>query len=277
MQDLRGKVAVITGSAGGIGAVMAVQMAKEGAKIVVADRRDQPFAILPGTIDETVAAVKAVGGEAIGVRVDLRQEDQIAAMAQETLSHFGTVDIVINNAGIQFTAPIWELPVERWDQVMSVNPRATFLVCKAFLPTLMKKRSGNIINISSPAGRGDGSPNMAVYGASKAAVDYLTLSLAKEVRDYGIAVNCLAPAGAVDTPATRHLFPDEALWRTWEPTEHYVKAAVWLAKQEAGDFTGQLVYSRSLILEQGLCEEWCCATLHGPRKTIPFRNRMFAD
>jgi citronellol/citronellal dehydrogenase len=259
--EMKDKVVVITGSAGGIGQVMALAIAQKGAKVVVADRRDQPFAKLPGTILETAQEIEKGGGQAFPVRVDLRREEEIIALKDAVLEHFGTVDVVINNAGIQYMAPIWEMPIERWDQVMSVNMSGTFLMCKHFLPTMIAKRSGTILNISSTAGRsGLGSPMRSAYGVSKAAIDYFTLGLAQEVKEYNIAVNCLAPSGSVDTSANRLVLTDEDLWKSWEPTEHYVRAAVWLAKQEF-PYTGNLVFSRQLILEKDLCNSWCCQTL----------------
>ncbi len=256
-RSLKDTVAVVTGSARGAGRHIALEMAKEGAKVVVADRTDKPFQ-LPGTIFTVADEIKALGGVAMPFKMDLRSEEDVVALRDAVLKEFGTVDVVINNAGIQFTAPVWELPTERWDQVMGVNPRGTFLMCKHFLPTLIAKRNGAIVNISSAAGRGP-TPMMSVYAASKAAIDYFTLSLAEEVRDYDIAVNCLAPTAAVDTEGQRHLDRDNPEgWKTLEPTDHYARVAVWLAKQAASTFTGHLVYSRQMAAKFGICREWCC-------------------
>jgi NAD(P)-dependent dehydrogenase (short-subunit alcohol dehydrogenase family) len=269
-RSLKGTVAVVTGSARGAGRMIALELVREGANVVVADRTDTPF-MLPGTIHTVADEIKDMGGIALPVKVDLRQEDEIVALRDTVLREFGTVDVVINNAGIQYTAPVWELPTERWDQVMAVNPRATFLMCKHFLPALIEKRAGAILNISSLAGRSP-QPHTSVYAASKAAVDYFTLSLAAEVRPHNIAVNCLAPTGVVDTEGTRHLVergdPDQL--KLAEPAQHYAKVAVWLVKQEAASFTGHLVYSRQLAAKYGICKEWCCMSL-GPLVGGPWR------
>lgn len=257
MRDLKDKVVVVTGSARGAGRVIALQLAAEGAKVVVADRSDKEF-MLPGTIYSVVEEIKNAGGTAFPFRVDLRNEEEIVALRDAVLKEYGTVDVVVNNAGITFASRIVDLPTERWDQVMGVNPRGTFLMCKHFLPTLMEKRAGAILNISSIAGRGP-SPGMPVYSASKAAIDYLTLSLAEEVREHNIAVNCLAPTTAVSTEGQLHLDREhpERVARL-EPTEHYAKVAVWLCKQEASTLTGQLVWSRQAAAKFGICQEWCC-------------------
>jgi len=257
--SLESKVAVVTGSARGVGLGIALALAREGCRVVVADRTEEAYT-LPGTIHTSVKAIEAMGGVALAVNADLRYEEQIVELKRKALDAFGTVDIIVNNAGITYGAKVWELPTERWDLVMSVNVRGAFLVCKHFLPVLIEKRGGSVVNISSPSGRGP-HPNMSVYSASKAAVDYFTLSLAEEVRQYDIAVNCLAPSGGIDTEGNRHLFPDPAIWDQWEPREHFALAVSWLAKQSADSFTGQLAYSRPLIAKYGLCTKWCCAAL----------------
>jgi citronellol/citronellal dehydrogenase len=257
-RSLTGAVAVVTGSARGAGREIALALAREGARVVVADRTDKAF-MLPGTIYTVADEITAGGGTAMPFQVDLRHEDQIAALRDAVLAEYGTADIVINNAGIQYMAPVVDVPVERWDQVMAVNSRATFLVCKAFLPALIAKRDGAILNISSIAGRGP-MPNMSPYAAAKAAIDYFTLALAEEVREANIAVNSLAPTWQVDTEGVRHLYRDEpeALAQA-EPAAHYAKVAVWLVKQPASEFTGQLTWSRQLAAQYGICREWCCA------------------
>lgn len=262
LESLKGKVAVVTGSARGVGWATVHALAAEGAKVVVADRTEKPRPdlMMKDTIYDVAEEINKKGGTAIAVKVDLRSEDQIIALRDETLKAFGTVDVIVNNAAITFGARVWEIPSERWDQVMAVNPRASFLMAKHFLPTMIQKKSGSIINLSSPAGRGP-APGMAVYSASKAAVDYLTLSLAEEVREYNIAVNCIAPTGAIYSEGNLQLFQDQAWVDTWEPREHFALGVVWLARQDAQSFTGNLVWSRQLISQKGLCKKWCCAAL----------------
>lgn len=257
MRDLKDKVAVVTGSARGAGRVIALQLAAAGAKVVVADRSDKEF-MLPGTIYSVAEEIKNAGGTAFPFKIDLRNEEEVVALRDAVLKEFGTADVVVNNAGITFASRVVDLPTERWDQVMSVNPRGTFLMCKYFAPTLIEKKNGAILNISSVAGRGP-APSMPVYSASKAAIDYLTLSLAEELREFNVAVNCLAPTTAVSTEGQLHLDREhpERLARL-EPTEHYAKVAVWLCKQDVSTLTGQLVWSRQTAAKFGICQEWCC-------------------
>jgi NAD(P)-dependent dehydrogenase (short-subunit alcohol dehydrogenase family) len=262
LDTLKDKVAVVTGSARGVGWATVHALAAEGAKVVVADRTEKarPDLMMPNTIYDVAEQIKEKGGTAIPVKVDLRHEDQIIELKNKTLEAYGTVDIVVNNAAITFGAKVWELPTERWDQVMAVNPRASFIMAKNFLPILMEKRSGSIINLSSPAGRGP-APGMSIYSASKAAIDYFTLSLAAEVKEYNIAVNCIAPTGAIYSEGNLQLFKEQSWIDTWEPREHFALGVVWLAKQDAQSFTGNLVYSRQLISQMRICTKWCCAAM----------------
>lgn len=263
VESLKDKVVVVTGSARGAGRAQALAFGKEGAKVVVADRTvaPRPDLLMHDSIFSVAEKIQQQGGTALPVKCDLREEQDIIALRDKVLETYGTVHAIVNNAAITFSARAWEIPTQRWDMVMAVNPRATFLMCKYFLPTLMAQRSGAIVNLSSPAGRGP-CPGMSVYSASKAAIDYFTLSLAEEVREYHIAVNCIAPTGGIDTEGNRQIFKDDPLWtETWEPAEHFALAVVWLAKQDASSFTGNLVYSRALIAKMGLCRKWCCAAL----------------
>ena len=262
LDSLKDKVAVVTGSARGVGWATVHALAAEGAKVVVADRTEKarPDLMMPETIYDVAEQINKKGGTAIPVKVDLRQEEQIIELKNKTLEAYGTVDIVVNNAAITYGAKVWEIPTERWDQVMAVNPRASFIMAKNFLPILMEKRSGSIINLSSPAGRGP-APGMSVYSASKAAIDYFTLSLAAEVKEYNIAVNCIAPTGAIYSEGNLQLFKEQSWIDTWEPREHFALGVVWLAKQDAQSFTGNLVYSRQLISQMRICTKWCCAAM----------------
>jgi citronellol/citronellal dehydrogenase len=273
LDTLKDKVAVVTGSARGVGWAIVHALAAEGAKVVVADRTDKarPDLMMSDTIFDVAEQRKKKGGTAIAVKVDLRHEDQIVELKNKTLEAYGTVDVVVNNAAITYGAKAWEIPTDRWDQVMAVNPRATFIMCKHFLPTLIEKRSGSIINLSSPAGRGPAA-GMSVYSASKAAVDYFTLSLAAEAKEYNIAVNCVAPTGAIYSEGNLQLFRDQKWIDTWEPREHFALGVAWLAKQDAQSFTGNLVYSRQFISQLGICKKWCCAAMgSSPSVGGPYR------
>jgi 3-oxoacyl-[acyl-carrier protein] reductase len=191
IMELRDKVVVITGAGRGAGRAIALALAREGARLVLASRTESE-------LNAVREEVKSLGAEVIAVPTDVSDPKQIEHMAQETLDAFGTVDVIINNAG--WCPPlrlVHDTTVEDWDYVMNVNARGTFLVTKAFLPTLLAKRSGHVINISSDVVK-KGVATASAYCASKAAVVALGESLLAEVAPLGIRVTNFLP-GTMNT------------------------------------------------------------------------------
>ncbi|HEY7167715.1 MAG TPA: 3-oxoacyl-ACP reductase family protein [Candidatus Binatia bacterium] len=183
---LAGKVAIVTGGARHIGAVYARKLAAEGAAVVIAD-------ILDGR--EVAREIAAGGGKGLAIKVDVSNEDDTARMAGETLKAFGRIDVLVNNAAIFIglaRRPFYEISGEEWDRISAVNIKGPFLCAKAVFPQMKTQRSGKIINISSSTAFW-GTPMFLHYVASKAALIGMTRSLAREVGDYGICVNAIAP------------------------------------------------------------------------------------
>ena len=183
---LQGKVAIVTGGARHIGAAYCRRLADEGAAVVIAD-------IIDGraVADEIVAK----GGKAIALKVDVSKEEDTHRMVAETLKAFGRIDILVNNAAIFINIqrhPFYEISAEEWDKVSAVNIKGPFLCAKAVFPQMKEQKSGKIINISSSTVYW-GTPNFLHYVASKAALIGMTRSLAREVGEYGISVNAIAP------------------------------------------------------------------------------------
>jgi NAD(P)-dependent dehydrogenase (short-subunit alcohol dehydrogenase family) len=187
MEDLLGKLSIVTGSAMGIGKEVALRLARDGSDIAVVDIEKEGA-------QKTVEEIRAMGRESLFFEVDVARWDQVKAMVDEILRDFKKVDILVNNAGILGpVVTVREYPVEDWDRVMEINLKGTFLCCKAVIPPMLKQKSGRIVNISSIAGK-EGNPNMSGYSTSKAAVIGFTKSLAKEVAQQNIVVNCISPA-----------------------------------------------------------------------------------
>jgi 3-oxoacyl-[acyl-carrier protein] reductase len=185
---LRGKIAVVTGAAQGIGRVTALRLAKEGADIVVADINEEGM-------KEVANDIEKMGRRSLAVKTDISQEKDVFAMVQKTLEVFGRIDILVNNAGGRINTPnsIEETTAEEWNQVMAVNLTGTFFCCKAVLPNMKKNRSGKIVNVSSKAGRTAGLSTTLAYASAKSGVLGLTRQLAYEMGPFGINVNAIAP------------------------------------------------------------------------------------
>jgi len=243
---LQDKVAIVTGASRGIGRAICLGLAAQGAKVVVAARtevdtsagtRFEKYA--SGTIHTTVQLIQRRRGTAIGATCDVTQVEDIRRLVATTLEHFGRIDVLVNNAGIDCESPVIDLNVDLLDRCLAVNVRGPLLLCKFALPSMMARRSGSIFCMTSGAARGY-RPGRVGYSMSKAALERMFLSLAEEVRPYNIAVNVLSP-GRVDTwmnrngdwPGTSHI--------PMEQPDSVIPAALWLATQTAASFTGQVV------------------------------------
>jgi NAD(P)-dependent dehydrogenase (short-subunit alcohol dehydrogenase family) len=235
---LKDKVAIITGGGGKIGKVYALAMAKEGAKISVPDMTDAT---------PTVKAVQEIGGDAMAVRCDVSSETSVQAMVKATVDRFGGIDILVNNAAYFMTvkkSPFWEMQVEEFDKAMAVNVRGVWLCAKAAFPYLQKSPKGKIINISSGVAL-NGNPNYIHYVASKGAVISITRAMARELGDYGICVNTVAP-GMVVTEG-RQVDPEhvkrtnsQRCFKRNQVEEDLVGTVLFLASSDSDFTTGQL-------------------------------------
>ena len=225
---LSGKVAIVTGGARHIGAAYCRRLAAEGAAVVIAD-------VLDG--ESVVEDIASSGGKAIALKVDVSQEEDTARMAVETVKAFGRIDILVNNAAIFINIerrPFYEISAQEWDRVSAVNIKGPFLCAKAVFPRMKQQRSGKIINIASSTVF-TGTPLFLHYVASKAALVGMTRSLAREVGEFGICVNAIAPG----------LVQHEGQNAPKEFTEFQLKARSLKRLQTPEDLLGILVYLAS--------------------------------
>ena len=260
---LEGKVAIVTGSSRGIGKAMALGLAREGASVVVAARSETERDLAPGTIYATASEIEALGSKALPVTCNVREEESIRAMVDRTLDVFGAVDVLINNAGIGTYRPFLESTLREWDLVMDINLRATYIGCRAVAPVMVEQGGGSIINISSHAAdnifsstlSADSAEGIALmgqaYGVSKAAVERFSWGLSAELGRHNIAVNVLRPLRPVLTEGFQAQRPD-ADYSTWATPEDMVKAAVFLADQDASGLSGAVVTAEELVRRLGL-------------------------
>ena len=232
---LTDKVVIVTGAGRGIGKGLALGFAEAGANVVVAART-------VAEIEAVAAEIREMGRKALAVPTDVRQSDQIDNMVQKTLEEFGRIDVLINNAGGSFVVMAMDMSENAWDAIVRENLRPVFLCSKIVGKVMLDQKKGNIVNISSGAGKG-ASPGLSAYGASKAGVINLTRTLALEWAPH-VRVNCIAP-GAIETPglqatSSEHLAEVTAnipLSRMGQP-EDIATAAIYLASDAAEWVTG---------------------------------------
>ena len=242
--SVRDRTIIVTGGGRGIGRVYCERMAEAGAKMVVAD-------IDAEANDDTVAAIRAAGGEAVACATDVSDADQAERMARTAIDSFGRIDGLLNNASLMSVLPRgdWmEIDVERWDRVMEVNLRGIFVCCRAVVPQMREQGGGKIVNISS--GRfWMGSPNRLDYSTSKAGVIGLTRSLATEVGPYNICVNAITPGFTLsDTQvassgdyAQKNEPPPGRIIRRHQYPDDLVGAVMFLMSAGSDFITGQTV------------------------------------
>ena len=208
MQQAEGKlhkqVAVITGAAQGMGAAIASHLAVEGAKVVLSDINAEKVA----EVAERINAI--VEDSALATKTDVTKDAQVAEMVDTTISHYGKVSILVNNAGILYPTRIDYVTKAEWDEVLDVNLNGSFLCSKAVLPLMKANKFGRIINMSSSAGRSVSTLGGVHYTAAKAGVLGLTRGMAKEVAPFGITVNAICP-GLIDTEMARENCSPEQL------------------------------------------------------------------
>ena len=236
---LQNKVAVVTGGAQGIGRAICLGMAREGAKVVVADMQAQKA--------ESVAAeAKALGAEAVAVEVNVASEMSVKRLADETFGHFHRIDILVNDAGIYLKAPVASKSEEDWDRTLNINLGGNFLCTRAFVPAMRKQKSGRIISIASSIAH-TGAREFADYAASKGAIIGFVKALARELGPEGVTVNAICPGSANTDMPRRHRTEEETMARLRStPLGHVLEPEdiagpiLFLASDSAGYITGQV-------------------------------------
>jgi 3-oxoacyl-[acyl-carrier protein] reductase len=237
---LKGKVAIVTGAAQGIGKGIALALSKEGAMVVVSDIMDKT--------EDVVKDIEASGGEALAIKANVMNGNETEEMAKAAIKKFGRIDIMVNNAGIYPNRSLMDMREDEWDRVIGINLKGVFNCTKAVLAKMAEQKSGNIINICSIAGAVVGFSNLVHYSASKGGVLGFTRAAALELAQYGIRVNAIAPGG-VETPGTKVDSTDEALKqfaqaipmkRIGQPSD-IANLVVFLASDDSSYITGQLL------------------------------------
>jgi len=235
---LQGKVAVVTGGAQGLGRAITLGMAREGAKVVVAD--------LQADKAESVAKeARALGAEALALEVNVASEPSVKRLAEETFKRFRRIDILVNDAGVYLRSPVVSKSEEDWDRTFNINLGGNFLCARAFVPAMRRQKSGRIISIASSIAH-TGAKEFADYAASKAAIIGFVKALARERGPDGITVNAICPGSANTDMPRRHRSEEEVMARlratplghVLEP-EDIAGSVLFLASDAASYITGQ--------------------------------------
>ncbi len=240
---LHGKVAIVTGGSRGLGRIMAEGLAQAGAHVVLCSRKLE-------ACEESAETIRSMGAECLALRCDVTEGQEVKTLVERTLAHFGRVDVLVNNAGFAWEAPLEEVTPEQWNRTFAVNAAGTFLCSREAGRKMIEQRSGKIINILSVAGMASVDPRLAdsvPYSASKGAVAALTRDLARKWCRYGINVNGIAP-GYFDTKMSRYLIEHRRdalmnsipMGRLGEPDE--IKGVVVFLASAAADYmTGHIL------------------------------------
>ena len=262
MPRMTGRTAIVTGASRGIGRTIAELLAAEGARVVcVARTQREGDHRLEGSLDSTVAAIRAAGGEAVAAAADISAESECLKLVEASREAYGPIDTLVNNAALNYYIPTAEYPTGRWIKAFAVNVHAPFILSKAVLPDMIAKGSGAIVNISSGSaiGPGRGPYNDqtvrggVMYGATKAALERFTQGLAQEVSQHGgIAVSCVSPSRTVPTPGTvYHKLMASLDDPRGEPPMMMARAALLLASEPADKVNGRVTYSQQILKEWG--------------------------
>lgn len=266
MSNMMNKVAIVTGASRGIGKGLALALAKRGAAVVVAAKTMEPNAKLAGTVPETVREVEAAGGQALGVRCDVRKQEDLEGLVGAALERFGRIDVLINNAGVMWIESLDATPEKRFDLVMDVNFRAPFVLSRLCVRDMKKRGWGHVVYMSPPVGV-DGLQHTGgkiAYMASKFSATLLAMGLARELEGRGIACNALWPRTLIETLATINLgigSPED-----WRKSSIVVDATMALLEQDPMKVSGKA------LMDEDVLRGYAGVTDFTPYRVIPDRE-----
>jgi len=249
--SLKNKTIIITGSTRGIGREMALRFAKDGANIVITGKTAEKHDKLPGTIYTVAEEVEKAGGKALPLILDVRDENQIEQMINQVVQQWGGIDILVNNASaISLTDTLNTTP-KRFDLMMSVNARATFMCSRACIPYLQKSDNPHILNMSPPLSMlAKWFKDHLAYTYSKYGMSVCTLGMSEEFKEAGIAINSLWPKTTIATSAIKVNFPPELYAASRNPAI-VANAAYWIVTQHARKLTGQFLIDEEILSKSG--------------------------
>jgi citronellol/citronellal dehydrogenase len=253
MADLKGKTLFITGASRGIGLAIALRAARDGANIVVAAKTVTPNPRLPGTIYSAAEAIEATGGRALALELDIRAEEQVKAAVEKAAEHFGGIDILVNNASAISLTGTAETTLKRFDLMMGVNVRGTFVCSQACLPYLAKAANPQILTLSPPLSmQAKWFKQHVAYTIAKFGMSMCVLGMAEEFKPLGIGVNALWPRTIIATAALQ-IIPGANAERGRTP-EIVADAAHWILTQDSRATTGNFFIDDEVLERAGVTD-----------------------
>ena len=254
-EKLKGKTAIITGGSRGIGFAIAQRLAVSGVNVVLASKTTEPHPKLPGTIYEAADEIQKLGGTALPLVLDVRDEVQIHRVVEDTVAHFGGVDILINNASAIYLAGVEHTPAKRYDLMQDINVRGTYLMSQACLPHLKKSEHAHILTLSPQVVM---EPrwfeNFTAYTMSKYGMSMVMYGLAAEFAAYKIAANALWPRTTIATAAVQNLLGGDALFRQSRWPAIVADAAYYILSQDPAEATGQFYIDEEVLRRYGVTD-----------------------
>lgn len=253
MNTLKDKTLFITGASRGIGKAIALRAARDGARIVIAAKTAEPDPRLPGTIFSAAEEIESAGGQALPVIVDVRDEAQVQAAVDQAVARFGGLDVLVNNASAIHPHGVLQTPVKRYDLMMDINVRGSFVCAQACLPHLLKSTNAHVLSLSPPINLNPRWLGVhAAYTMSKYGMSLLALGVAEEFRDRGVAANTLWPRTLIATSALNLAAPGPAA-RARTP-EIMAEAAYWILTRDSRQLSGQSFIDEEVLRGTGVTD-----------------------
>jgi citronellol/citronellal dehydrogenase len=253
MGALSDKTVVMSGGSRGIGLAIAVRLAAEGANVAFMAKTDQPHPKLPGTIHTAAAEIEAAGGQALPILGDVRDEQQVQAAVDKAVERFGGIDVCVNNASAINLAPMRDLPAKRYDLMLDINTRGTFVLTQACLPHLRESDHAHVLTLSPPLSLDERwLTSHSAYTVSKFGMTMITLGVAAD--EPSIAANCLWPRTIIATAAVQNLLGGDAAMATSRTPEIVADAAFEILRREPAAATGQTFVDDEVLAAAGITD-----------------------
>ena len=252
---LEGRVVVMSGGSRGIGLAIAEAVAREGARVALLAKTDQPHPKLPGTIHTAAEAIEEAGGEALPMVGDVRDEAQVEALVAKAVERWGRVDVVVNNASAINLAPIADLEAKRFDLMLNINVRGTHVLTRAALPHLRESDHAHVLTLSPPLSTDRRwLKGHAAYTVAKMGMTMLTLGVAEDEREHGVGANCLWPRWRSSSAAVQNLLGGDAAMAVSRTPEIVADAARVILERDPREATGNTYIDDEVLAEAGITD-----------------------